>query len=205
VTAQESLPWDPLTPWEVVGLFAGWHGFWCIAGGWAIDVNLGHPTREHEDVDVLVLRCDLPALHRHLYGWELHASDPPGHQRPWPAGEHLPVRAHDLWCRRLGSKVWRFQIMVMDHDDAQWLFRRDRSMGGPLASLRIMVDGVPVIAPEIQLLYKGNTTNRAGRRPKDDADFRSILPSLAPEQRAWLREALIMREPDHPWIEMLES
>lgn len=95
--------------------------------------------------------------------------------------------------------------MVMDHDDSRWIFRRDRSMGGPLTSLRVMVGGLPVIAPEIQLLYKGNTTNRAGRRPKDDANFRSILPALTSAQRAWLREALITREPDHPWAEMLEA
>jgi len=141
--------------------------FWCIAGGWSIDLNTRQVSREHEDVDVLVLRRDLDALHAQLPGWELWMADPPGSLRPWLAAEPLPARAHDIWCRRAGTVSWRFQLMVMDHDDEHWIFRRDWTIGGPLASLAHEVDGVPVLAPEIQLLYKGNGT----RRPKDEADF----------------------------------
>ncbi len=201
MTEPHELPWDPLTPDEVVPLFAEWDRFWCIAGGWSIDLNLGRTTREHEDVDVLVLRRDLDALHQQLPGWELFASDPPGHLRPWLASESLPDRAHDVWCRKEGTTAWRFQLMVMDHDEEHWIFRRDWSIGGTLSSLSRLIDGVPVIATEIQLLYKGNGT----RRPKDDADFRSMLPELSHMQREWLREALGSREPDHPWLAALGS
>lgn len=199
------LPWNPLTPRETARLFAGWDRFWCIAGGWSIDLNAGRVSREHEDVDVIVLRRDLGALHPQLPGWELWVSWPPGTLGPWAPGEPIPERAHDIWCREAGAERWRSQLMVMDHDDANWIFRRDRSVGGPLASLARRIDGIPVIAPEIQLLYKGNTTNRAGRRLKDDADFQTILPHLTPEQRRWLREQLASREPDHPWLPLLGS
>jgi hypothetical protein len=195
------LPWDPLTPPEVVPLFAGWDRFWCIAGGWSIDLSAGQMSREHEDVDVLVLRRDLVALHAQLPHWELWVSWPPGTLIPWLPGELIDGKAHDIWCREAGTERWRFQLMVMDHDDEHWIFRRDWTIGGPLATLAREVGGVPVLAPEIQLLYKGNGV----RRPKDEADFRTALPHLTPEQRAWLRAALASREPDHPWLPMLAS
>lgn len=195
------LPWAPLTPYETVTLFASWDRFWCIAGGWAIDLWLGQVTREHADTDVLLLRGDMATVHDHLPGWELWAADPPGTLRPWPAGEPLPGHVHDIWCRKAGSMRWRFQLMVMDHDKVHWIFRRDGSIGGPLGSLANEVGGMPVLAPEIQLLYKGNGT----RRPKDEADFLTALPHLSPNQRAWLRDAIASREPNHPWVAALDS
>lgn len=177
-------------------LFESWDRFWCIAGGWALDLFVGEQSRPHADIDVLVLRQDADALHDHLTGWELFAADPPGSLRHWADNEPLPERVHDVWCRPTGTRNWQFQFMVMDHDDENWIFRRDRSVGGSLKDLARVVGGMPVIAPEIQLLYKGNGT----RRPKDEADFRTILPHLSLEQRTWLHRALQAREPDHPWL-----
>lgn len=199
MTEPHELPWNPLAPPEVIPLFAGWGRFWCIAGGWSIDLNTRQVSREHEDVDVLVLRRDLDTLHEQLPGWELFVAWPPGTLGPWLASERIHEKAHDIWAREMGTREWRFQLMVMDHDDEHWIFRRDWSVGGPLEPLAGEVDGVPVIAPEIQLLYKGNGI----RRPKDEADFRTALPHLTPEQRAWLRDALASREPDHPWLPAL--
>ncbi len=201
MTEPHELPWNPLTPAEAAALFASWDRFWCIAGGWSIDLHAGTRSREHEDVDVLVLRRDLDALHAQLSGWELWVAwfwEERLH--PWLNGESIPDRAHDIWCRETGADRWRFQLMVMDHNEDHWTFRRDWSIGGPLESLAHDVDGVPVIAPEIQLLYKGNGT----RRPKDEADFLTALPHLSPKQRGWLREALASREPDHPWVAALD-
>lgn len=199
------LPWNPLSPPDVIELFTGWDRFWCIAGGWSIDLSVGQASREHEDVDVLVLRRDLDALHAQLPGWELWVAWPPDQLSPWLPGETIHEKAHDIWAREQGSSEWRFQFMVMDHDVSNWVFRRDRSVGGPLASLARRRSRVPAIAPEIQLLYKGNTINRAGRRPKDDADFRTALPHLSQGQRMWLHRELARREPDHPWLELLDT
>jgi hypothetical protein len=201
MTEPHELPWNPLTPSEVIDLFASWDRFWCIAGGWAIDLNTRQVSREHEDVDVLVLRRDLDALHAQLPGWELWVAWPPGRLSPWPPGETIHEEAHDIWCREARMKRWRFQLMVMDHDEDNWIFRRNWTAGGPLASLAREVDGVPLLAPEIQLLYKGNGI----RRPKDEADFLTALPHLSPDQRVWLRDALASREPDHPWLPLLAT
>jgi hypothetical protein len=37
---------------------AGYDGPWWIGGGWAIDLFVGSSPREHDDVDVVVLRRD---------------------------------------------------------------------------------------------------------------------------------------------------
>ena len=47
---------------------------WWVAGGWAIDLTLGHQTRKHEDLDVLVLRRDQAWVREELLGW---TSTPP--------------------------------------------------------------------------------------------------------------------------------
>jgi hypothetical protein len=41
------------------------------------------------------------------------------------------------------------------------------------------------ISPEIQLLYKAKDP-----RPRDQTDFKRIVPQLDPGARAWLRDAL---------------
>ena len=54
---------------------------WWVAGGWALEAHRGRmkePSREHSDLDLALLRPDLPAMRHHLSGWELD-----GHARSW--------------------------------------------------------------------------------------------------------------------------
>ena len=41
---------------------------WAVCGGWAIELWLGRPIREHGDVDVTVFRRDQDAVRAHLEG-----------------------------------------------------------------------------------------------------------------------------------------
>lgn len=41
---------------------------WCIAGGWAIDLFLENVTREHSDIEILILREDQIHLQNYLMG-----------------------------------------------------------------------------------------------------------------------------------------
>lgn len=200
-TLPHELPWKPLTVRETSDLFAGWNRFWCVAGGWAVDLHAGRVTREHGDVDVLILHRDVAALPAQLPGWELWPAWPPGTLTRWDATHPIHPDAHDIWCRREGETVWRFQFMVMDHDATHWVYRRDGLRGGPLVTLAREIDGVPVIQPEIQLLYKGDKDDR---RPKDEADFRTLLSHLTADQREWLRQRLARHRPHHPWIAALD-
>ncbi len=52
-------------------------------------------TREHHDVDIVMFEADLPALARHLEGWQLVAHDEldPDSTQPW-TGRRLRLPAH---------------------------------------------------------------------------------------------------------------
>ena len=190
--------WEPLGVDEVTALLAGCGADWWVAGGWAIDLHVGRQTRQHEDLDVLVLRDGLPAVHEHLSGWDLQAADPPGRLRPWRGT--LPAHVHDVWCRRTPDDPWRFQLMVSDTAGGDWLFRRDPSIRRPVSTLDGPASrpGRRVLAPEVQLLHKSGSP-----RPKDVADLHAALPVLTGGQRDWLRTALARTSPEHPWLALM--
>jgi hypothetical protein len=52
--------------------------------------------------------------------------------------------------------------------------------------------GIPFLAPAIQLLYKSRAA-----RARDHADFDLIAPQLGPRDRAWLRDALARTDPEN--------
>ncbi len=107
---------------------------------------------------------------------------------------------HDIWCRRDPLAPWAFQLMVDDVDGDDWVFRRDARIRRPVTSLlgRASRPGLPVLAPDVQLLYKSGSL-----REEDAADFNTVLPLLAADERSWLRDALRVTSPDHEWIARL--
>jgi hypothetical protein len=50
------------------------------------------------------------------------------------------------------------------------------------------------------LLYKSK-----GSGPKDDADFAAAVEFMAPEQRLWLRDALVVTQAEHSWLAALRK
>jgi len=193
--------WEPLTPAELPELLGRLEVPWWIAGGWSIDLHLGQQTREHADIDVLILREDQLALQRELSGWDLHAADPPGSLRPWGRGEVLPSAVHDIWCRRTPSSPWSLQIMIDDARDGVWTYRRDPRIRRPVPELDGPASNADrrVLAPEVQLLQKSKAP-----RPKDEADLLVVRRALDPDRRRWLEAALSLASPEHPWLGQLE-
>lgn len=57
-------------------------------------------------------------------------------------------------------------------------------------------EGIPYLAPELQLLYKST-----GLRSKDDVDAAEVIPSLDARQRDLLSRLL---ESAHPWQRRLD-
>ena len=53
------------TPPGVAALMAGFDRPWWLVGGWSIEAFTGVP-REHEDIDLSILACDVPALRAHV-------------------------------------------------------------------------------------------------------------------------------------------
>jgi hypothetical protein len=132
----------------------------------------GRQVRAHGDIDVLVLRQDQAAVQRALPGWDWHAADPPGTWRP---GEGLPGGVHDIWCRPGPGESWRVQVMLDESDGADWVCRPDSRVPRPVSGLGLVTaDGVPYLAPEVQLFYMAKSP-----RPKDEADIAAVLPLLA--------------------------
>ena len=194
-------PWKPLSPAEAASVLQGLAASWWIAGGWAIDAFLGHQTRDHADLDFAALRRDQFVVREHLADWDLHAAVGDGRLRPWAVGEELPISVHDIWCRRNESSGWNMQLMLEDAEEDTWLFRRDHRVKRPLASLVQTIDAIPYLSVEIQLLYKA----RDHSIDKNHADWLSSASRLTIDQRSWLKNALTVAHPNHPWLASLEA
>ena len=171
--------------------------WWAIAGGWAIDLWLDEKTRDHHDVEVVVRRCDQQIVHAALStDWELLALDPPGGGwRPW-SGVPIDAPAFQLQAR---SSFGEFDVFTEAVDDTQWHFRRDDRIS--TRSDQVIVrskSGIPIVRPEIQLLYMAKSTE-----PKNQSDFEMVKPDLPPEAAAWLKDALQITLPGHHWLHHL--
>ncbi|MEW5626504.1 amino acid transporter [Streptomyces hydrogenans] len=193
--------WVPDRPEDVAAVFAKVDFPWWIAGGYAIELAVGHELRTHGDLDVLVLRRDQALVRDLLADWDLYVADPPGQGalRPWRPGEVLRPPLHDIWCRRTPKAPWSVQLMLDEAEGTQWVSRRDPSIRLPIDQLgRTTETGIPYLAPEVQLFYKAKAT-----RDKDETDFEAVLPLLDTPARAWLADAINVIVPNHPWLRRL--
>lgn len=196
----EPYRWDALSPEGVRTLFDGFGAPWWIAGGWAIDLFLGRQTREHGDIDLAVLRSDQPRLQRHLRDWDVNVAHD-GALTPWADGDWLVAPRWQFWVRRNADAAWAFEVFLEDSRDGEWRFRRDQSIALPLERFgAATAEGIPIIAPEIALLYKAA---RAPENERNRRDFAAAAPALDAAARAWLRDALAALYPGHEWIEQL--
>lgn len=191
--------WDPLTPSQAATLLRGCPSPWWIAGGYAIDAFVGViGRRPHEDLDVGLLARDQHAIRCWLRGWDAWCADPPGTLRRWRVGEYLDEPLHDIWLRPAEAAPWRLALVLNPSEDDDWVYRRDRRVRRALAEIVWHADGIPYLVPEVQLLFKAKSM-----REKDELDFTDAAPLLAIEQRRWLRAALELAHPGHPWIQRL--
>lgn len=175
---------------------------WAVAGGWALDLVRGRPTRPHGDVDVALFRADQAALRDALPGWTFETMVA-GERRPWPAGHWLARPTHEVHATPPAGHPTGpepLELLLNERDGDDWVFRRDPRVRRPIAlALQGTAAGVCALAPEIVLLYKAKAP-----RPVDARDFVGILPHLGPEPRAWLAAALDRCHPGHPWRSALD-
>lgn len=194
-------PWAGRTPAKAARLLQDYPGPWWVAGGWAIEAFSG-VRRPHGDLDLEVLRVDLPLLRRHLAGrFDLWTADSgalkpllPDDDPDGSADTLLPEGCGQVWVRAGAVEPWEYDILLMTGDRETWEYKRDRRIRRPLADVGWSHGGVRYLRPEIQLLLKAR-----GLRPKDQQDFDAALPLLEPDARAWLRDALELAHPGHPW------
>jgi len=185
---------------------------WWLGGGWATDAPTGVVSRAHLDLDIVILRPDLPVLHRHLAGWELRTMQA-GTLQTWE-GDQESV-GHQVWARPDdGRRLSRWQDFAADPgfvellvewvSEGAWTYRRDPRVRAPLARL-----GRPggFLNPEVALLYKAPAAldDRSVTSGKARMDFDHVVGHLDRDQRAWLVDALERSSPGHPWIGRLSD
>jgi hypothetical protein len=193
-----SYPWQPLSIEEVATLFDGLPVRWWIAGGHAIDLFVGSSTRDHQDVDVAVLRPDQLAVQAHLDSWDLRVAHD-GRLTRWVTEQLLGSHEHGIWARPNPASAWRLELLVDDVIDGQWAYRRDPAVRLPLEQLgRTTATGLPYLRPEVVLLYKAKQP-----RGPDEHDATVAIPRLSASERAWLATAIAKDGPEHHWLPLL--
>lgn len=198
VGVEELGPWLPLDVAEVAGLFRPAPFRWWLAGGHALEAHLERTWRSHDDIDIGITRADAPQLRELLAGWDIHLAD--GTLTPW---DGRPVEGElaevvNLWCRPTPDAPWAVDVLIGEGDSSEWIYKRDRSIQRPWSDTVLHTsDGVPYLAPEIQLLFKSR-----GSRAKDDLDAEAVIPSLATGRRSWLADRL---PADHRWQSVIAA
>jgi len=194
----------PFDPPRLAEFMAGFPRPWWIVGGWSIEAyTFAHGTgapREHEDVDLSILACDVPALRAHVgddwHLWSNHG----GTLRPLDDRFPEPIsNESQIWVRRSAQEPWVIDLPITPDRDGLWTNKRMPDHVAPLEDVTwVADDGIRYVNPEIALLYKAVLA-----RPKDDRDLDRCLPLLSADARAWLRDSVAGLYPDHAWLALL--
>ena len=166
-----------------------------MVGGWSIDLFLGEQTREHEDLEIAIVRPDFPIVRAALAGFVAHDAGS-GKVRRLADGEIPQPPNHQCWFLDVDAQLWRVDLMLEPGDHDTWVCRRDGAVSAPRSEMiGRTADGIPYLHPKGALLYKAKAA-----RPKDEADLAAALPRLDDSDRAWLRDALERAHPGNPWL-----
>jgi hypothetical protein len=172
---------------------------WWVVGGWAIEAATGY-RREHEDTDVSILVCDVPAFVEFMKGrWHVWNNvggvlHPLGDR--WPTVEEPRSQ---LWLREHAAAPWVIDMPLTPDADGKWTNKFLADHVDEVENVTwVADDGIRYLLPEVVLVYKARL-----RRKKDEPDFDATLPTLTADRRAWLRKSLEVVVPDHHWLERL--
>lgn len=181
---------------------------WCVVGGWALDLWHGRETREHHDLEFTILRQDFDRFRTMLADGEdktpraeglIFYTAIDGVLTLLPDNQPLPAAAHQVWCWDLAAACWRVDMMIEPGTVESWVCKRDHAIARPRKDIVGRSTGdVPYLGAAAILLLKAKH-----RRPKDEADFETALPTLEPSEKRWLKESLARLHPGHGWLERL--
>ena len=198
----------PETLARVADLMSAFRPKWSLCGGWAVDAWLGRQTRDHADVDIAVFQDDQHAIFDHLAGSQMIGHDnnvADDSSEPWDGRRldlpaHIHARSHD---------GFNLEVLLNERSGRDWVFSREPRITMPLRRCaQQSAWGLPTVVPEVVLFYKANPPAwrdlpRPDLRPHDEFDFFALLPHLTENQRHWLREAISLVHPGHPWLTQL--
>jgi hypothetical protein len=188
--------WEALDPAGVAAVLEGFGRPWWVVGGWAIDAFTGVP-REHQDVDVSILACDVPALREQVRGrwdlWNLAGGD----MRPL-TDQHPDVfhPASQIWVREHGDAPWLIDLPLTPDRDGLWTNKFLPEHTAEIDEVTWVADNrIRYLNPEIVLFFKARK-----QRTKDTHDLTQTWPTLTTPQQTWLHKTLHKTNPHHPWL-----
>jgi hypothetical protein len=186
---------------RVAGIMSNFGPTWALCGGWSVDAWLGRQTRDHGDVDLTVFHDDQHAVFDYFTtGWLLNGHDDhdPDGTAPWN-GRRLGFPSH---VHAYSDDGLHLDIQLNRRSDADWVFSTKAGIALPIARCIVPSPwGVPTLAAEAVLFYKAI----GEMRPHDETDFYALAPHLAAPARVWLRDALSVLRPKHPWLPLLRD
>jgi Aminoglycoside-2''-adenylyltransferase len=193
--------WEEFDSFRLLEIMGSCDAPWWVAGGWALDLWLGRATRKHQDLDVAVLRADQCKLYKALRRGELYYATTDHRLLPLRPGHWLEPPLYGVWARREPEAPWLCEFLLNEHKGEEWLYPRNPAVRMPLAEMgSAIAGGIPVLVPEIVLLYKAHE-----RTEKDEADFQSALPTCRPLPGPGLVGTLMETTPEHPWMAQLRD
>jgi hypothetical protein len=146
--------------------------YW-TTGAWAIDLAVGRVTRDHADVDVMLLERDKHALWSALTEIDVELA----------GGHHLRPGRLVLHNEKLPSPT---EVFLARATGTFWLYRRGaHCVRRTLTDITHYRDGIPFLAPEVVLLFKARS-----KADRDQHDVETVLPALDAGQRSWLQDTL---------------
>jgi len=200
VDSADGAHWSEWHPKEAARVLAAASATWWIAGGWAIDLFCGTTTRQHTDLDVGILRTEVSSLLQAISTWQVYEARD-GRLTHLDSGQ-IPRRdVHCLWCRPTSADPWAIELMLDEGHPEVWIYRRDARVRSPMSEVvRQSADGLPYLAPEIQLLYKSKVP-----RSRDEVDFGNSWRLLSLDARRCLHDAIRLADPSHNWLTFLRD
>lgn len=191
--------WDAWSPHELGQRLREAILPWYVAGGWALDVWHDEQTREHEDLEFVVLRDHVDHFRGILCDLDFFAVKD-GAIEYLPPSARLPGDVWQLWGADTRQGCWRVDLMIEEGTPDLWVYKHDRTINMARSdAVHVSNVGIPYLAPINVMLFKAKR-----RRSKDQMDFDHCLPKLSVEEKHQFVVWLTGLHPDHPWITQLK-
>lgn len=189
---------------ELHALLADFAFPWALCGGYALELYTGKSIRPHGDIDLCLPESARRDIISFLLrkGWRIYEYRGMGRVKPLlrpedsEAGRNLMATLGDSGpvqffpCEEQGLLYHRFTPGMTALNFLDLLFNPEMP---PVLRTQ---DGLPILAPEIALLYKAAQPGEASAQ----ADFSAVYPLLDNGQRTRLQTALAAKYPEgHPW------
>jgi hypothetical protein len=181
---------------ELQKTLSGYNHPWWVAGGWGIDLHLGFQSRDHADLEIAIPYEDQQNIRKYIgeqADWHMIENR---QLIPWPPGKMLAPPIHEIHCKVVNGP--HLEILLNIFTDTEWIYRRNHRIRLPRHQF---LNGSLIPLPrEVLLLYKSKQT-----RPKDEADFTALIETMALNEQAWMKSALMLSDGNHPWIDRLKT